>query len=198
MTQLEEIKTFTHSEVFKTFSPEITSVILHKQEELQLNEYLLQFSNLHRNKFRGCYAPHKPVLLLAIAALVTSGDIEGTHIELNQTLKDKFKEVWNNVVPYGSTFRCEIRNPFTYMDYEPFWTLGENKNDATIDKELIELLKKPESRFEIVECLSSRILSDTVDTKGKHYSMNTDSALSYVAEELLTFIPFMVPVLLSV
>ena len=83
-----------------------------------LQYYISCFTPMNCNKYRGQVAPHKAVMIMATMELVESGQISSNVIHLDKELKDKFKEVWKKVVSEGSPFKCEYRNPFTYMDSE--------------------------------------------------------------------------------
>lgn len=111
-----------------------------------LSYYLQCFQRLNRATIGNQKAPHKPILLLAIADLVADGTITDNHICLSDTLILRFKKIWKQVVDDGSScsikladglmvksgnkypFKCSIENPFYHMQREPFWRLIHSQN----------------------------------------------------------------------
>ena len=84
-----------------------------------------QILSLNRNKIAGQYAPHKPILLLAIMDLYEAGLIEGPIIRLTDTLKSAFQENWQTYVGRSFYFRPKITTPFWHLNSEPFWQLKD-------------------------------------------------------------------------
>lgn len=67
-------------------------------------EYFLQaFSKMKRAYVGRYYAPHKPILLLAIIDLVEKGDIKSNHIYLTDELISRFKVLWKYLIDDGMT-----------------------------------------------------------------------------------------------
>lgn len=174
------------TEVYASLDDMTKSALVRKKVELCGNYFLEIACNLNRNKFKGCYAPHKAVMIMAIMELVESGRITTNVIHLDKELKDKFKEVWQKVVPVGSPFKCEFRNPFTYMDSEPFWDLSTDKDKAFITWEAFNAFSHNESRLAIKNYL---IRSITEDTISEQYSSEHPTINWMVAEDMLGIIP---------
>lgn len=115
LSSINALTTFMQTEVYASLDDMTKVGLVRKKVELCGNYFLEIASNLNRNKFKGCYAPHKAVMVMAIMELVESGHITTNVIHLDKELKDKFKEVWQRVVPVGCPFKCEYRNP------SPIW-----------------------------------------------------------------------------
>lgn len=106
-----------------------------------LSYYRQCFLHLNRAFIGNQKAPHKPILLLTIADLVADGTITDNHIYLSDSLIERFKQIWKQVIDDGSScsikladgltvksgnkypFKCSIENPFYHMQREPFWRL---------------------------------------------------------------------------
>lgn len=174
------------TEVYASLDDLTKAVLVRKKVELCGNYFLEVVNNLNRNKYKGCYAPHKAVMIMAIMELVESGHITTNVIHLDKELKDKFKEVWQRVVPEGSPFKCEYRNPFTYMDSEPFWDLSTDKDKAFITWEAFYAFSHNESRSAINDFLVRSIKDDTIS---EQYSDGHPTVNWMVAEDMLGIIP---------
>ena len=187
-SHINDLTTFMQTEVFDSLDDLTKAALVRKKVELCGNYFLGIASNLNRNKFKGCYAPHKAVMIMAIIDLVESGHITSNVIHLDKELKEKFKDVWQKVVPVGSPFKCEYRNPFTYMDSEPFWDLSTDKNNALITWEAFYAFSHNESRLAIKEYLIRSITEDTISDQynNEHPSINW-----MAAEEMLGLIPLL-------
>ena len=189
MTDKENISaltTFMQTEVYASLDDLTKAALVRKKVELCGNYFLEIASNLNRNKFKGCYAPHKAVMIMAIMALVESGHISSNVIHLDKELKDKFKEVWQKVVPEGSPFKCEYRNPFTYMDSEPFWDLSTDKDKAFITWEALYAFSHEASRAAIKDYLLRSVKDDTIS---EQYNNNHPTINWMVAEDIMGIIP---------
>jgi len=66
-------------------------------------------------------APHKPLLLLAVADLFAEGSISGNRIPLTPLLQDTFSGYWNCIMPL--TWRGDIAMPFYHLTGDNFWHL---------------------------------------------------------------------------
>lgn len=174
------------TEVYASLDDLAKAALVRKKVELCGNYFLEIASNLNRNKFKGCYAPHKAVMIMAIMDLVESGHITTNVIHLNKELKDKFKEVWQIVVPVGSPFKCEYRNPFTYMDSEPFWDLSTDKDKAFITWESLYAFSHEASRAAIKDYLLRSVKDDTIS---EQYNNDHPTINWMVAEDLMGIIP---------
>ena len=162
--------------------------LVEKRAELCGHYFLKMAANLNRNKVQGCYAPHKAVMIITIMELVESGHITNNVVCLNQELKDKFKQVWTRLVPNGSPFKCGYRNPFLYMDSEPFWKLSSNHDKAYITKESWFAFSHSASRAVIKDYLEKSISDDTISSQ---YRTNHPNLDWMTAEDILGFIPFL-------
>ena len=185
-SSINNLTIFMQTEVYASLDDLTKAVLVRKKVELCGNYFLEVVNNLNRNKYRGCYAPHKAVMIMAIMELVESGHITTNVIHLDKELKDKFKEVWQRVVPEGSPFKCEYRNPFTYMDSEPFWDLSTDKDKAFITWEAFHAFSHNESRSAINDFLVRSIKDDTIS---EQYSDGHPTVNWMVAEDMLGIIP---------
>ena len=189
MTDKENISaltTFMQTEVYASLDDLTKAALVRKKVELCGNYFLEMASNINRNKFKGCYAPHKAVMIMATMELVESGQISSNVIHLDKELKDKFKEVWKKVVPEGSPFKCEYRNPFTYMDSEPFWDLSTDKDKAFITWEALYAFSHEASRAAIKDYLLRSVKDDTIS---EQYNNNHPTINWMVAEDIMGIIP---------
>ena len=183
---INDLTTFIRTEVYASLNDLTKAALVRKKVELCGNYFLEMASNLNRNKFKGCYAPHKVMMIMAIMELVESGQISSNAIHLDKELKDKFKEVWKKVVPEGSPFKCEYRNPFTYMDSEPFWDLSTDKDKAFITWESLYAFSHEASRAAIKDYLLRSVKDDTIS---EQYNNNHPTINWMVAVDIMGIIP---------
>lgn len=185
-SHINDLTTFMQTEVYASLDDVTKAAIVRKKVELCGNYFLEIARKLNCNKYKGCYAPHKAVMIMAVMELVELGHFTANVIHLDKDLKDKFKEVWQREVPAGSPFKCEYRNPFTYMDSEPFWDLSTDKDKAFITWEAFYAFSHEASRSAIMDCLSRSIKEDTIS---KQYSDNHPTINCMVAEDIFGIIP---------
>ena len=185
-SHINDLTTFMQTEVYASLDDMTKSALVRKKVELCGNYFLEIAHNLNRNKYKGCYAPHKAVMILAIMELVELGHITANVINLDKELKAKFKEVWQRVVPVGSPFKCEYRNPFTYMDSEPFWDLSTDNDKAFITWEALYAFTHEASRSAIKNYLVRSIKDDTIS---EQYNNNHPTINWMVAEDIMVIIP---------
>lgn len=185
---INDLTSFMRTEVYASLDDTTKSALVRKKVELCGNYFLGIARNLNRNKYRGCYAPHKAVMIMAVMELVKSGHITSNVILLDTELKGMFKEIWHRVVPAGSPFKCEYRNPFTYMDSEPFWDLSNDKDKAFISWEAFYAFSHEESRSAIRVFLIRSIHDDTIseEYRNSHPDINW-----MVAEDMIAFAPIL-------
>ena len=185
---INDLTSFMRTEVYASLDDTTKSALVRKKVELCGNYFLGIARNLNRNKYRGCYAPHKAVMIMAVMELVKSGHITSNVILLDTELKGMFKEIWHRVVPVGSPFKCEYRNPFTYMDSEPFWDLSIDKDKAFISWEAFYAFSHEESRSAIRVFLIRSIHDDTIseEYRNSHPDINW-----MVAEDMIAFAPIL-------
>lgn len=149
-------------------------------EYIQLSTYIQQFATLHVHVEGGNVAPHKPIMLLAIIRLISSGKILNNKILANDKLKDEFDALWQRHVLEDSTYKPAVWTPYWHLKNEPFWhfkplTVGfnvdslvapgqtasigkiqENIEYAYLDETLYNLLQSENNRY-----LLSRLLIET-------------------------------------
>ena len=185
---INDLTSFMRTEVYASLDDTTKSALVRKKVELCGNYFLGIARNLNRNKYRGCYAPHKAVMIMAVMELIKSEHITSNVILLDTELKGKFKEIWHRVVPDGSPFKCEYRNPFTYMDSEPFWDLSIDKHKAFISWEAFYAFSHEESRSAIRVFLIRSIHDDTIseEYRNSHPDINW-----MVAEDMIAFAPIL-------
>ena len=188
LSQINDLTSFMQTEVYALLDETTKAAIVQKKVELCGNYFLEIARNLNRNKYRGYYAPHKAVMIMAVMELVKSGHITSNVILLDTELKGMFKEIWHRVVPAGSPFKCEYRNPFTYMDSEPFWDLSNDKDKAFISWEAFYAFSHEESRSAIRVFLIRSIHDDTIseEYRNSHPDINW-----MVAEDMIAFAPIL-------
>lgn len=187
-SQINDLTSFMQTEVYASLNETIKAALVRKKVELCGNFFLEIASNLNRNKYKGCYAPHKAVMIISVMELVKSGHITSNVILLDKELKGMFKEIWHRVVSDESPFKCEYRNPFTYMDSEPFWDLSNNKDKAFISWEAFYAFSHEESRSAIRDFLIRSIHKDTIS---EEYSNRHPNINWMVAEDLITLSPIL-------
>jgi len=73
---------------------------------------------LKRNKTGRFYAPHKPVLLLAIVDLVEAGEINQPRFEVTDSLIEAFTLEWKRHVPLSGIFVAKPWNPIHHIEDE--------------------------------------------------------------------------------
>lgn len=185
-SQINDLTSFMQTEVYASLDDTTKSALVRKKVELCGNYFLDIAKNLNRNKYQGCYAPHKAVMIMAVMELLKSGHITSNVILLDKELKGQFKEIWYRVVPAASPFKCEYRNPFTYMDSEPFWDLSNDKDKAFISWEAFYAFSHEESRLAIRDFLIRSIHEDTIseEYRNGHHDINW-----MVAEDMIAFAP---------
>jgi putative restriction endonuclease len=156
---------------------------------MSLAQYLKSFSRLRTDKNRKRWsaltsfqAPHKPFLLLSIMDLIAQGLIAQNFIEPSFELLDTFNTYWNSVMPLGS--KTSMAYPFYHMRTELFWQLMPNEgyknqagltvssmvklreiySGARIDKELFQLMCKPETREQLKVVLIKTYFSPEIQS----------------------------------
>ena len=86
----------------------------------KLSKYITDFKRLRRDRKNGG-APHKPILLLAMARLIQQSVIQSRFIEITPELVLEFKELWGKLVVSNHSPNFSL--PFFHMRSEPFWKL---------------------------------------------------------------------------
>jgi Predicted restriction endonuclease len=99
--------------------------------EDSLSKYLDLFSKLHRHyKTDVGYAPHKPILLLALLDEIERGNISENQIRVTPELVASFRAYWRALVPPHS-WRERIVYPFRYLLQDGFWELVKDGTTLT-------------------------------------------------------------------
>ena len=96
----------------------------------KLDCYLQSFSKLRTDKSSKRWsadtcsrAPHKPLLLLSILDLISSGAISKNLIEPSFELAETFNGYWSKVMPIGTS--ASMSYPFYHLETADFWHLKE-------------------------------------------------------------------------
>ena len=82
---INDLTSFMRTEVYASLDDTTKSALVRKKVELCGNYFLGIARNLNRNKYRGYYAPHKAVMIMAVMELVKSGHITSNVILLGRT-----------------------------------------------------------------------------------------------------------------
>lgn len=147
-----------------------------------LTPYIYQFQHLNRAHNLGG-APHKPILLLSIAQLISDGTITDNRMRITEELVVAFKDNWFRFVTTPHLLNFAL--PFFHMGHEPFWrlvpyprmeigltesksiksfkNLRETLNYAWMDQPLFDLLRDP-----IANQVLTNVLLDTYFPLTKH------------------------------
>ena len=144
-----------------------------KKEQLEnknLAYYRERFAELKVNNNRKLGEAHyKPILLLSVIDLITQGLIQNNQIPVSDELIETFNNYWN-LLASGSSYKGGLHYPFIYLQSEGFWCvtfkLGYNGiqpkttsklkavvENASLDRELFDLLQDPISRQELIDTL---------------------------------------------
>ena len=86
-----------------------------------LNDYLVRFANLQRNKNKEKIAPHKPIFLLAVLEGIERGSIAKNEIRITPELTDAFRVYCLAFAPSQQNLR--IAYPFRHLYGDGFWEL---------------------------------------------------------------------------
>lgn len=87
-----------------------------------LNLYIKKFSSLKVDRSKGEPAPHKPILLLSIIALIERGEIVENKICITSDLVAAFKDLWSALVT-STKFVANFSLPFFHLTSSKFWFL---------------------------------------------------------------------------
>ena len=144
-----------------------------------LGRYIEQLTSLKTAKIMSKNAPHKAVMLVSVIDMIQAGLISGEEIYFTEGLQRMFKLNWGRYVGESLIFKPVPATPFWHLGNEPFWTLQRKdggkiddvKNTpsggaltsmgifATIDKELIALLKDESTSDKLRGLLVDKYLS---------------------------------------
>lgn len=111
--------------------------------------------NLSRGTGAARYAPHKPLLLLALIEAAEAGELSDRRIALTSGLRLRFNALWQIVVARWTT-RPDPTLPFHHLSTQRFWralradgTPSEDPRSTRfieLDPALFELLRQPHFR----------------------------------------------------
>lgn len=113
----------------------------------KLNYYIDMIDDIHRNRSRGEYAPHKPVLLITLIDAIARGMITNNLVRITPELIALFRSYFQALVKTGR-WRERIIYPFRYLVHDGFWELV--KNDQTLG---VEQLGNPTSLSNLTEII---------------------------------------------
>ncbi|MGL5080670.1 MAG: HNH endonuclease [Microcoleaceae cyanobacterium] len=138
-----------------------------------LGYYIGKFTKLRVDRATGNPAPHKPVLLLSVIALIEQNIIHRNRFYLTPELIAKFLESWTDLDI--TSHRSDISLPFFHLRGDSFWHLTPNPGYeavihskskikglkavrnavqyAFLDDELFELLQDQDARAILVHTL---------------------------------------------
>lgn len=127
-------------------------------------------------------APNKPILLLSVIEMITTGQITRNQIELNAELIATFLKLWSHLEPVR---KPDIGLPFYHLTSDRFWhykmkpgfeglikakvkirtpsTIRETVEYAYLDDELWELLQNPSDRTILTHTLITEWFSSSTD-----------------------------------
>ena len=177
----------------------------------KLDCYLQSFSKLRTAKSSKrwsadtcCRAPHKPLLLLSILDLISSGSISKNFIEPSFELAETFNGYWSKVMPIGTS--ASMSYPFYHLETADFWHLKEQTGiphqrgrtvssvkrlrelyfGARFDNDLFPLLVMESSREKLREKLITNYFAECVQPVLKEQAYVNRDASRYGADLLTT------------
>lgn len=154
-----------------------------KGELKTCEQYERAIRRLHCDRPQGRPRPHKAVMLLAVSLLAEADELPENRIEYNPRLLEIFRSLF-------TIARCESdkntpHNPFFYLKSEGFWhlhpqegrrtilehmrnirgpgELRENIAHASLDPELFELMRAPDTRKSLQAALVQEYCSHATD-----------------------------------
>jgi len=128
-----------------------------------LNRCLRVFGSLHRNRSRSGYAPHKPILLLAILDQIERGQIRENRVAVTPELVATFRAYWRALVPEGA-WVDRIVYPFRYLIRDGFWKLtkdgrplgSEELGNPTSSVQLVALIDEAQLAEDLWELIQDK------------------------------------------
>ena len=146
-----------------------------------IGHYIHSFSSLRRGTTIYGPAPHKLVLLLAVIHDIETHVIKSNRITPSDQLVATFQSIWKEYIHSGHKLNFAL--PFYHLSNEGFWHLhaspGKELNlkelstvgslpalkkiiqYASLDSELFEELKMPDSREELKQTLINCLVQDS-------------------------------------
>lgn len=180
----------------------------------KLDCYLQSFSKLRTDKNSKrwsadtCFqAPHKPLLLLSILDLISSGSITKNFIEPSFELAETFNGYWAKVMPVGTS--ASMSYPFYHLETADFWHLIEQPSTpheagrtvssvkrlrelylgARLDDELFPLLVMDSSREKLRELLITKYFLENIQSLLRELTCVNQGASRYSTNLLATAEP---------
>lgn len=148
-----------------------------------VEQYIYSFSSLRRGTTIYGPAPHKLILLLAVIHDIEIGAIKSNRIAPSDQLLATFQSIWKEYVHSGHKLNFAL--PFYHLSNEGFWhihafpgmeailqelsTVGSMPalkkivQYASLDSELFEELKRPNSREELKQTLINCLVQDSAE-----------------------------------
>ena len=85
---------------------------------MTIQDFLSRLTNITRAPWSGGKAPHKSVLLLALADWFDKHQPTENHLPFDEDLVSLFKENWNLLVPNHAYKADLITKPFYYITWQ--------------------------------------------------------------------------------
>ena len=82
-SQINDLTSFMQTKVYASLDETTKSALVRKKVDLCGNYFLDIAKSLNRNKYKGCYAPHKAVMIMAVMELVKTGHITTNVVHLD-------------------------------------------------------------------------------------------------------------------
>ena len=149
-----------------------------------LGKYLDIFRNIKVSNRQGMKAPHKAILLLTVISMIEDGDQVNRNIVYSDTLKEKFKNMWFEIIGESNVFHPDVAMPFWHLKNEKeIWSLilvndspetlaalaistprstqqaiRKYVKYAVLPEELFHLLEDPIARTSLVEVLFEKYI----------------------------------------
>lgn len=102
---------------------------------IKLDRFLSEIHAMPRGKHLGRVKPHKPVMLITVIDLVSTGAIVGNRIDYNDALTGHFERLF--AVIQRDSDRCHPSEPFFHLRTSGFWfhkpKRGKEKTYAELD-----------------------------------------------------------------
>lgn len=91
-----------------------------------MEDYMMEFSNMSVGVSKGRKLPHKAILLMALMKLIEKGIIIDNRIQLDNIIVNAFNSTWNH---YFDTKVPTVWTPFYHLKGESFWHFKANGNE---------------------------------------------------------------------
>lgn len=96
---------------------------------MNLEAFLVQITRVKRAPWKNGKAPHKPILLLALADWFDRHQPVDALVPFDEDLVQLFKEDWGLLVDAASYSAALITQPFHYLHSDGFWTPVNGKGE---------------------------------------------------------------------